>query len=487
MKYLLLISRSVKENRAAFLKNGMLDNVFIERLMERSSVGSIFLGKIQRIVPGTRDGFVNIGVEHFAFLGQTNVSYNEQLPNSAEAREVKRLLHEGQYLTVQVVKDPIGTKGARLTTSISLAGRSLVYLPNDPYIGVSRHIEDEEHRRALRRQLMALRAKDDKGGYIVRSAVEGDAAEVFRRDMASLRKTWRQIQRKAQEAKKPTLLYEEPSLAERLLRDRFVHGQTEVLVDDPNTLNKLRQFAEQFVPEAVDHLRWYSGDQPLFERYGVEAEIARALSRRVDLESGGYLVIDQTEAMTTVDVNTGSCIGKPRTKDPVLQTNLEAAREIARQLRIRNLGGMIIVDFINMNSTEHQAIVREELKKAAASDPVQVTVSGFNELGLVAMTRKRTSESLSHVLCEPCPLCGGRGEIKTARTVCYDVMRKVTHLSKTHGDKQRLRVIVSSSVAATLQGEESQAFELLKTALGCEVLLDVRPGFTQEQWDVVLA
>lgn len=389
---------------------------------------------------------------------------------------------------MQVVKDLIGNKGARLTTSISLPGRSLVYLPNDPYIGLSRRIEGEELRRALRRQVMALRANEDKGGYIVRSAVEGDAAEmVFRRDMVALRGIWQQIQRRAQEAKKPCLLYEEPSLAERFLRDRFVNGQTEVVVDDPNTLEKLQKFAEQFVPEAVDHLKLYSGDQPLFERYGVEAAITRALSRRVDLESGGYLVIDQTEAMTTVDVNTGSCIGKSGTKDPILQTNLEAAREIVRQLRIRNLGGMIIVDFINMNSTEHQAIVREELKKAAASDPVQVTVSGFNELGLVAMTRKRTSESLSHVLCEPCPLCGGRGEIKTARTVCYDVMRKVTHLSKKHGSKQRLRVIVSSSVAATLQGEESQAFELLKTALGCEVLLDVRPGFTQEQWDVVLA
>lgn len=435
-----------------------------------------------------QSAFVDIGLDRPGFLSAEDVATAVRHQSCNElSKPIEQVLHDGQYLMVQTMKGAIGTKGVRLTTSISLAGRTLVYLPDDPYIGLSRRIEGEERRRTLRCQVMALRAKDDQGGYIVRSAVEGDTTEVFRRDMDALRGIWQQIQRRAQEAKKPCLLYEEPSLAERLLRDRFVHGQTEVLVDDPNTLEKLRKFAEQFVPEAVDHIQLYSGDQPLFERYGVEAEIARALSRRVDLASGGYLVIDQTEAMTTVDVNTGSCIGKSGTKDPVLQTNLEAAREIARQLRIRNLGGMIIVDFINMNSTEHQAIVRDELKKATASDPVQVTVSGFNELGLVAMTRKRTSESLSHVLCEPCPLCGGRGEIKTARTVCYEVMRKLTDLSKKHGAKQRLRVIVSSSVAAMLQGEESQAFELLKTALGCEVLVDVRPGFTQEQWDVVLA
>lgn len=458
--------------------DGKLQDLRVERAAERE-LGSIRLGKVQRVLPGTQDAFVNVGLERPGFLSAKDAA-------DGKSSLLKLPLHEGQYLTVQVVKDPVGSKGVRLSTSISLAGRSLVYLPNDPYIGLSHRIEGAELRRELRRQVTALRAKDDKGGYIVRSAVAGDAAEAFGRDMTALRGIWREIQRKAAAATKPTVLYEEPSLAEQLLRDRFGNEQTDVLVDDPSLLKTLRAFAERFVPEALDKIALYSDEEPLFERYGVEDEIAQALSRRVELPSGGYLVIDQTEAMTTIDVNTGSCIGSAAVRDAVLQTNLEAAKEAARQLRIRNLGGMIIVDFINM-AGEQQAVVLDALQKAVASDHVQVTVSGFNELGLVAMTRKRTSDALSHVLCEPCPLCGGRGEIKTARTICYDVMREVVHLAKANGAKQRLRVIVSASVAQVLQGEESQAFSLMQTALGNEVIVDVRPGFTQEQWDVVLA
>lgn len=485
MKHLLLVNCSLRETRVAVLEDGVLDEFLSER---QSLVGNVYQGKISRILPDLQSAFIDVGLEHSGFLSASEMTFLRGSLCEDTSNRIERLLHEGQYLMVQVVKDPIGTKGTRLTTEISIAGRSLVYLPSGSGVHVSKRIEGDDRRRALRRRVLALRPKGDKGGYIIRGAVQTESSsEVFRDDMDCLKRTWSQIQRKAQEAKKPSLLYKEPSLVERFLRDRFSPSTTEVWVDDLQTFERLQQFAKQFVPAATDRIRLYEGNIPLFEHYGVEREIERALARRVDLACGGYLVIDQTEALTTVDVNTGSCIEEKGGVGAVLQTNLEAAEEVARQLRIRNLGGMIIVDFVNMSSTEHQTAVLQALKKAVVFDPVHVTVSGFNELGLVALTRKRTRESLSQVLCEPCPLCGGRGVIKTARTVCYEVMRKVTMLAKTHEKCQALRVIASPSVVAMLQGEEAPALKLLESALDCRVQLDERQNFTQEQWDVVLA
>ena len=389
---------------------------------------------------------------------------------------------------VQVAKDPIGTKGARLTTTISLAGRKLVYLPCDPHIGVSQRIEDEAMREHLKELLTSIRPETEKGGYIIRtSAEEGATAEEFEQDMAYLGRLWKEIRASRGMKPAPSLLYQDLSLAQRVLRD-MVHQTTESIeIDDEKSYTELVEFAERFVPDVRGHLKLYRGERPLFELHGIEEEIARALERRVDLKSGGYLVFDQTEAMTTIDVNTGRFVGKRDFSDTVFKTNLEAAQVIARQLRLRNLGGIIIIDFIDMACDEHREAVLAELRRSIASDRTRMTVSDFTELGLVEMTRKRTRESLAHVLCEPCPVCGGRGELKTARTVCYEIMREIVRLSRQYQETKEFRIVASEVVIDMLLEEESAALELLQNCVQKPVLLEVESSYHQEDYDVVLA
>ena len=389
---------------------------------------------------------------------------------------------------VQVAKDPIGTKGARLTTTISLAGRKLVYLPQDPHIGVSQRIEDEAMREHLKELLTSIRPETEKGGYIIRtSAEEGATAEEFEQDMAYLGRLWKEIRASRETKPAPSLLYQDLSLAQRVLRD-MVHQTTEAIeVDDDKSYTELVEFAERFVPDVRGHLKLYRGERPLFELHGIEEEIARALERRVDLKSGGYLVFDQTEAMTTIDVNTGRFVGKRDFSDTVFKTNLEAAQVIARQLRLRNLGGIIIIDFIDMACDEHREAVLAELRRSIATDRTRMTVSDITELGLVEMTRKRTRESLAHVLCEPCPVCGGRGELKTARTVCYEIMREIVRLSRQYQETKEFRIVASEVVIDMLLEEESAALELLQNCVQKPVLLEVESSYHQEDYDVVLA
>lgn len=389
---------------------------------------------------------------------------------------------------VQVAKDPIGTKGARLTTTISLAGRKLVYLPRDPHIGVSQRIEDEAMREHLKELLTSIRPETEKGGYIIRtSAEEGATAEEFEQDMAYLGRLWKEIRASRETKPAPSLLYQDLSLAQRVLRD-MIHQTTEAIeIDDEKSYAELVEFAERFVPDVRGHLKLYKGERPLFELHGIEEEIARALERRVDLKSGGYLVFDQTEAMTTIDVNTGRFVGKRDFSDTVFKTNLEAAQVIARQLRLRNLGGIIIIDFIDMACDEHREAVLAELRRSIASDRTRMTVSDFTELGLVEMTRKRTRESLAHVLCEPCPVCGGRGELKTARTVCYEIMREIVRLSRQYQETKEFRIVASEVVIDMLLEEESAALELLQNCVQKPVLLEVESSYHQEDYDVVLA
>ena len=389
---------------------------------------------------------------------------------------------------VQVAKDPIGTKGARLTTTISLAGRKLVYLPRDPHIGVSQRIEDEAMREHLKELLTSILPETEKGGYIIRtSAEEGATSEEFEQDMAYLGRLWKEIRASRETKTAPSLLYQDLSLAQRVLRD-MVHQTTEAIeIDDEKSYVELVEFAERFVPDVRGHLKLYRGERPLFELHGIEVEIARALDRRVDLKSGGYLVFDQTEAMTTIDVNTGRFVGKRDFSDTVFKTNLEAAQVIARQLRLRNLGGIIIIDFIDMVCDEHREAVLAELRRSIASDRTRMTVSDFTELGLVEMTRKRTRESLAHVLCEPCPVCGGRGELKTARTVCYEIMREIVRLSRQYQETKEFRIVASEVVIDMLLEEESAALELLQNCVQKPVLLEVESSYHQEDYDVVLA
>lgn len=466
--------------------NGELQDVFIERLVARGLVGNVYLGRVVRVLPGMQSAFVDIGLERTGFLHVADLF--EAHSEEGATKPIEHVLHEGQALMVQVAKDPIGTKGARLTTTISLAGRKLVYLPRDPHIGVSQRIEDEAMREHLKKLLTSIRPETEKGGYIIRtSAEEGATAEEFEQDMAYLGRLWKEIRASRETKPAPSLLYQDLSLAQRVLRD-MVHQTTEAIeIDDEKSYEELVEFAERFVPDVRGHLKLYRGERPLFELHGIEEEIARALERRVDLKSGGYLVFDQTEAMTTIDVNTGRYVGKRDFSDTVFKTNLEAAQVIARQLRLRNLGGIIIIDFIDMACDEHREAVLAELRRSIATDRTRMTVSDFTELGLVEMTRKRTRESLAHVLCEPCPVCGGRGELKTARTVCYEIMREIVRLSRQYQETKEFRIVASEVVIDMLLEEESAALELLQNCVQKPVLLEVESSYHQEDYDVVLA
>lgn len=482
----ILINLTPRETRVAVVGEGVLQDLFVERACAKGLVGNVYLGRVVRVLPGMQSAFVDIGLERTGFLHVADLF--EAHSEDGETKPIENVLHEGQALMVQVAKDPIGTKGARLTTTISLAGRKLVYLPRDPHIGVSQRIEDEAMREHLKELLTSIRPETEKGGYIIRtSAEEGATAEEFEQDMAYLGRLWKEIRASREAKPAPSLLYQDLSLAQRVLRD-MVHQTTEAIeIDDEKSYAELVEFAERFVPDVRGHLKLYKGERPLFELHGIEEEIARALERRVDLKSGGYLVFDQTEAMTTIDVNTGRFVGKRDFSDTVFKTNLEAAQVIARQLRLRNLGGIIIIDFIDMACDEHREAVLAELRRSIAPDRTRMTVSDFTELGLVEMTRKRTRESLAHVLCEPCPVCGGRGELKTARTVCYEIMREIVRLSRQYQETKEFRIVASEVVIDMLLEEESAALELLQNCVQKPVLLEVESSYHQEDYDVVLA
>jgi ribonuclease G len=443
-------------------------------------VGNIYMGRVARVLPGMQSAFLEIGLDRAAFLHVADIWSNRE-----PARPIEKILAEGQPILVQVVKDPIGTKGARLSTQISIAGRLLVYLPNDPHIGISQRIEDEGGRQALRDRLKELLPPDEKGGFIVRTLAESAGEEELRADLAYLSNLWTAIRERSLGAEPPQLLYQDLSLAQRVLRDMVTAGTARVVVDSRENFQKLAAFAESYMPQVRSRLEHYTGERPLFDLYNVETEIEKALSRRVDLKSGGYLIIDQTEAMTTVDVNTGGFVGSRNFDDTVFKTNLEAAQAIARQLRLRNLGGIIIVDFIDMASPEHRAAVLEEFRRALARDRTRVTVSGFTALGLVEMTRKRTRESLAHVLCQPCPTCDGRGAIKTAHTVCYEILREILREARAFNARE-FRVLASQPVIDLFQEEESASVAMLQDFIGKPISMQVESSYTQEQFDIVL-
>ena len=480
----ILVNITPQETRVAVVQAGAVQELLVERAASRGLVGNIYMGRVARVLPGMQSAFVEAGLERAAFLHVADI-WELRKGNGEAPRPIEKVLAEGQPVLVQVVKDPIGTKGARLTTQVSIAGRMLVYLPQDPHIGISQRIEDEGGRQALRDRLKALLPADEKGGFIVRTLAEGADEAELRADVEYLRHLWRDIRERSLGAEPPRLLYQDLSLAQRVLRD-MVHGDTvAVKVDSRENYQQLAAFAGTYMPELKGRLEHYTGERPLFDLNNVEAEIEKALSRRVDLKSGGTLFIDQTEAMTTIDVNTGGFVGQRNFDDTIFKTNLEAAQSIARQLRLRNLGGIVIVDFIDMQSEEHRGAVLEELKKALARDRTRMTVSGFTQLGLVEMTRKRTRESLAHVLCEPCPTCAGRGEVKTARTVCYEILREILREARAFNARE-FRVLGAQGVIDLLQEEESGSVAMLSDFIGKPISLQVEPGYMQEQFDIVL-
>jgi ribonuclease G len=484
-----LVNVTPQETRVAVLGAGQVQELLVERAASRGLVGNIYMGRVARVLPGMQSAFVDAGLERAAFLHVADIREQRRAAeggnNHGGARPIEKLLAEGQPVLVQVVKDPIGTKGARLSTQVSLAGRLLVYLPHDPHIGISQKIEDEAGRAQLRDKLKELLPADEKGGFILRTQAEGAGEDELRADIEYLRKLWQAIRERSLGAQPPALLHQDLSLAQRVLRDMVSAETARVLVDSRENYQKLEAFAAGYMPRLRGKLEHYAGERPLFELYNVEDEIEKALSRRVALKSGGTLVIDQTEAMTTIDVNTGGFVGSRTFDDTVFKTNLEAAQAIARQLRLRNLGGIIIVDFIDMESEEHRGAVLEELKRALARDRTRITVNGFTALGLVELTRMRTRESLAHVLCEPCPTCGGRGEVKTARTVCYQILREVLREARAFHARE-FRVLASQTVCDLFLEEESPALAMLSDFIGKPVSMQVESSYTQEQFDIVL-
>ncbi|MCA0186318.1 MAG: ribonuclease G [Proteobacteria bacterium] len=478
-----LINFTPQETRVALMQQGVVQEVHVERTASRGIVGNIYLGRVVRVLPGMQSAFMDVGLERTAFLHVADI-WSDRHAGEA-VRPIERILSEGQNLIVQVLKDPLGTKGARLSTQISIAGRMLVYLPQDKHIGISQRIGDEAGREALRERVSRLLPPNEPGGYIVRTMAENATDEELAADIAYLKKLWAEIRNRAVGARPPFVLYQDLNLAQRVLRDLVTDATTRIVADSRENFQKLNNFASEYMPQVQPLLEHYTGERPLFDLHGVEAEIEKALARRVDLKSGGYLIIDQTEAMTTIDVNTGGFVGARNFDDTIFKTNLEAAQAIARQLRVRNLGGIIIVDFIDMESAEHRNAVLDEFRKALARDHTKMTVNGFTSLGLVEMTRKRTRESLAHLLCEPCPTCGGRGEVKTARTVAYEILRELLREARQFNARE-FRVLAAPNVIDLFLEEESQSLAMLSDFIDKTISLHPEASYAQEQFDIVL-
>ena len=478
-----LINFTPQETRVAILEQGVVQELHIERTANRGIVGNVYLGKVVRVLPGMQSAFIDIGLERTAFLHVADIWSDRS--NGEGARPIEKILAEGQSLTVQALKDPIGSKGARLSTQISLAGRLLVYLPQEKHIGISQRIEDEGEREALRARLTSLVPTEEPGGFIVRTMAESASDAELAADVDYLRKLWSEIASVSTGAVPPRLLHEDLSLGQRALRDFANDDTSRIRVDSRENFQKLAAFAAEYTPKVLPLMEHYGGERPLFDLYGVEEEIQKALARRVELKSGGYLIIDQTEAMTTVDVNTGGFVGARNFDDTIFKTNLEATQAIARQLRLRNLGGIIIIDFIDMDSTEHRDMVLDEFRKALSRDHTKMSVNGFTALGLVEMTRKRTRESLSHLLCESCPTCEGRGEVKTARTVAYEILRELLREARQFNARE-FRVLAAPDVIDLYLDEESQSLAMLSDFIGKKISLHAEASYNQEQYDIVL-
>ena len=477
----ILINITPQETRVAVMLQGVVQELHIERASSYGMVGNIYHGRVCRVLPGMQSAFVEIGLERAAFLHVADIWQQKQ----DEEKPIEKLLFEGQTVLVQVIKDPIGTKGARLSTQMSIAGRLLVYLPQESHIGISQRIENEQEREQLRGKLQQLVPPEVKGGFIVRTSAETATEHELLADIHYLQRIWSRIVEQAKTAAPQTMLYHELNLALRVLRD-FVWEETDrVIIDSRETYGKLQSFSANYMNNVASRLEHYQGERPLFDLYLVEDEIEKALSRKVELKSGGYLIIDQTEALTTIDVNTGGFVGVRNFDDTIYKTNLEAAHAIARQLRLRNLGGIIIVDFIDMENVEHKTTVLDEFKKALARDRTRMTVNGFSTLGLVEMTRKRTRESLAHVLCETCPTCQGRGQLKTAQTVCYEILRELLREARQYSARE-FRILGSLQVIDLFLDEESQSLAQLADFIGKPISLQVESQYTQEQYDIVL-
>jgi ribonuclease G len=487
----ILVNVTPLETRVAVVDHGALQAIHIERAASRGIVGNIYCGKVVRVLPGMQAAFVDIGEPRNSFLHLADI---QPLDDSGiEDRErgnesIRDALREGQKLLVQVSKEPLGNKGARLTTRLSLSSRYLVYMPRTTHIGISQQIEDDDERSRLRGILdEALAAEDtlSSGGFILRTAAEGAAADEIRSDLRFLGRLWTALERRIERESTPARLYEDWQLYHRTIRDLARPGLQRIRVDNLEAYENLREFCDEYAPELAPLLEPFTDSRSLFDLYGVEEEINRSLQRRVELKSGGYLVIDQTEAMTTIDVNTGAFVGRSEQEETIYKTNLEAAAAVARQLKVRNLGGIIIIDFIDMRDPEHQRQVLRALEKATSRDYARSTISDMSALGLVEMTRKRTRESLEHILCEPCPCCEGRGVVKSTETVCHAIFREIFRDARAH-DADTLMVMATREVVDRLLDEEANSVAELAHVTGKIIQFRVEPMYSPEQFDIIL-
>jgi ribonuclease G len=484
----ILINASLHEARAAVVENGVLQEVFLERASRRGLISNIYKGRVSRVLPGMQAAFIEIGMERTAFLHASDIFDTRHAETGIEpprTENIRALVSEGNEILVQVVKDPLGTKGARLTTYITMPSRYLVYMPQSRGVGVSARIEDEAERDRLRAAVQAGVEPAENAGYIVRTAAEDAPPEALLADMQYLRKLWQFVRHKGMRTEPGNLVHADLPLHLRILRDLMRPDVDRVLIDQAGAHREMQEFAAAFMPDAMPRLELYGEARPLFELHHVEEEIQKALDRKVSLKSGGYVIIDQTEAMTTVDVNTGAFVGHRNLEETIFRTNLEAAVTIARQLRLRNLGGIIIIDFIDMEEADHRRQVIQALEKALNDDHVKTNISSVSPLGLVEMTRKRTRESLEHLLCQACPTCEGRGFVKTAETVCYEVFREIVRQSRQF-ECQQLMVLAHQDVIERLLDEESSALGELELMTGKPIRLQTEALYTVDQYDVVL-
>ena len=472
----------------AVVENGLLQEIYLERGSREGFVGNIYQGRVSRVLPGMQAAFVDIGLARTAFLHASDIFRLDNLvPGEEPPPEppINELVTIGANITVQIIKDPIGSKGARLTTNVSIPSRYLVLLPDCDHIGISTRIEDEEERLRLQQLVSELKGPQGRHGYIVRTNAEGLADGEFLADMAYLEKVWQQVAKKISSGKPGDCVYADLSLPVKALRD-LVHTDVEkVRVDSPEVFRQMQEFASQFIPDWLDRIEIYPSKRPIFDLYGVEDEIGRALDRMVRLKSGGYLIIDQTEAMTTVDVNTGAYVGHRNLEETIYKTNLEAALAISRQLRLRNLGGIIIIDFIDMDDAHHRTQVLRTLEQSLERDHAKTSTSEITELGLVEMTRKRTTESLGQRLCQTCPSCNGKGAIKTSETVSYEIFREIVRSGRQF-EASKILVLAAPSVVDLVLEEYSTSVAELEELISKSIRFQREEQYGQEQFDVVL-
>ncbi len=483
----ILINVTPNEVRAALLENGVLQEVHVERASRRGVISNIYKGRVSRVLPGMQAAFIDIGLPRTAFLHASDIV---SLQNSDVSNDnlpgIRELVKEGEDVLVQVVKDPLGNKGARLTTFITLPSRQLVLLPKGDSVGVSARIEDEDERERLRSVVVALLEEAELDcGAIVRTVAEGAEIEELRADLKFLIKLWAVVQERCSKAQVRTLVHEDLSLPLRVLRDLVTESVEHILVDSEQSFVAMHDFAETFLPPVAPMLELYRRRRPIFDLHAIEDEIRKALDRSIPLKSGGYLIFDQTEAMTTVDVNTGGYVGHRNLEETIYRTNLEAAVTIARQLRLRNLGGIIIIDFIDMEEPVHRENVLQLLEQSLSTDHARHQITPVSPLGLVEMTRKRTRESLQHILCEDCPGCSGRGFVMTAETVCFEVFREIIRQSRQFEFDEAM-VLAHQDVIELLLDEQAPSLATLEEQTGKSIRLQPESLYLQDQFDVVL-